>query len=343
MRSRSVMTSRGDVLAADRGPARLAQGHMQHGAILGAIDVLAREHALDAIAQLHEIGQRIQLVQRFLVDALPREIHRQAQRRARKARVAARVLCEQVPGVHGAQARFVGGDFAPDRRQRSGSAGHGSPVEPRDAVDDVLQLFGDQFRIDGQRHRLQGGSSPHAGKPLPHGPGRRSIAADAAAPGSRSPSPLSFRQMLAQRVAIARADHVLVVDMPAAGHRGRACAPGRPAAPWRRRCHRRPHCAGARRSRHPGAAASHSARPPAVHRCGNCRRSASGSTWACRRGPAARSCARPARHPGSRTCRHRQRRPGSWSGRMTGSRCRRNCRPGAPAHPRRRWPGPHPR
>jgi hypothetical protein len=97
---------------------------MQHGAILAAIDVLSREHALDTIAQLHEIGQRVQLVQRFLVDALTREIHRQAHGQAREARVTTRVLREQVPGVHGAQPRLVSGDLAPDRCQGTGSAGH---------------------------------------------------------------------------------------------------------------------------------------------------------------------------------------------------------------------------
>ena len=63
-----------DVLAADRCARRLAQGDMQHGTILGGIDVLAVEHALDAVAQprVSELGQ---LLQRFLVDALAGEIH----------------------------------------------------------------------------------------------------------------------------------------------------------------------------------------------------------------------------------------------------------------------------
>ena len=48
-----------DVLAVDddRRAARCAQRHVQHGAVLGDVDLLAREHGVDALAQAGLLGE----------------------------------------------------------------------------------------------------------------------------------------------------------------------------------------------------------------------------------------------------------------------------------------------
>ena len=62
-------------------------------------------------------------------------------------------------------------------------------------------------------------------------------------------------------------------------------------------------------------------------RSGSCRRSSRGNTSARCRARAGSGASRPARRRSSRTCRRRRTRRGSWSGRTTGSRCRRCRRP----------------
>ncbi len=74
---------------------------MQHCAVLGAINMIAPEHTRDAVLQLHDINQRVQFVQRLLVDALAGEIHPQSQRQARETRRRLESRAKQIPGMRG--------------------------------------------------------------------------------------------------------------------------------------------------------------------------------------------------------------------------------------------------
>ena len=49
MRARSLITVFSDLRAADRCARRLAQRHVQHGAVLGGVDALAAPHGVDAL------------------------------------------------------------------------------------------------------------------------------------------------------------------------------------------------------------------------------------------------------------------------------------------------------
>ena len=59
-----------DAVDTDVGTARRAQRHVQHRAVLGAVDALAGEHGVDALAQAGLVGQRQQQAQRLVGDAL---------------------------------------------------------------------------------------------------------------------------------------------------------------------------------------------------------------------------------------------------------------------------------
>jgi len=48
---------------------------MQHGAILGRIDVYALPHGIDPRAQADRIGQGKELGERDLIEPLAREVH----------------------------------------------------------------------------------------------------------------------------------------------------------------------------------------------------------------------------------------------------------------------------
>ena len=74
--SSTACTSRHDVLAVDhdRGPFRGAQGHVQHGAVLGDVDLLAAEHGVDPRAQTALVGQLQQQLERLVGDAVLRVI-----------------------------------------------------------------------------------------------------------------------------------------------------------------------------------------------------------------------------------------------------------------------------
>ena len=52
----------------DRGAARRAQGHMQHGALLRDVDLVAAEHGVDALAQAGLLGELKQQAQRLVGD-----------------------------------------------------------------------------------------------------------------------------------------------------------------------------------------------------------------------------------------------------------------------------------
>ena len=63
---------RHDVLAVDddRRALRGAQGHVQHGAVFGDVDLVAAEHGVDARAQAGLLGQSKQEPERFVGDAV---------------------------------------------------------------------------------------------------------------------------------------------------------------------------------------------------------------------------------------------------------------------------------
>ena len=120
----------------------------------------------------------------------------------------------------------MGGDLAPDGVRGPGVAGHVLTSSQRStrrtarccrrrivvASGTSSGKIGSATRFRGRRFRMRESR-------LRHGPGRRSTAADAAAPGSRSPSPPVVPPGAARSASrSARANHVLVVDMPAAGH-----------------------------------------------------------------------------------------------------------------------------
>ena len=87
---------RHNVLAVDydRCVARRPQGHMQHGAVFGHIDLLAGEHCVDARAQPGFIGEPNQERERFVGDAILRVVQEYAHCLRRQAFGAIRILGE---------------------------------------------------------------------------------------------------------------------------------------------------------------------------------------------------------------------------------------------------------
>ncbi len=88
---------RHDVLAVhdDRRAARGAQGHVQDGAVLRDVDLLAAEHGVDALAQAGFLGQLQSSVSVFVRDAILRVIEIDADRFGRQALAACRVVGEE--------------------------------------------------------------------------------------------------------------------------------------------------------------------------------------------------------------------------------------------------------
>ena len=76
MRSSTACTCGHDVLAVDhdRRAARRAQRHVQHGALLGDVDLLAPEHRVDAPAQVALVGELQEQLQRLVGDAVLRVV-----------------------------------------------------------------------------------------------------------------------------------------------------------------------------------------------------------------------------------------------------------------------------
>ena len=102
------------------GAARRAQRDVQHGAVLGDVDLLAAEHRVDALAQPRLLRQRQQQAQRLVGDAVLRVVEvdagglerrgaRRAAGRRRRARAGA------------APSAWVHGPAAPSRRQSRSS------------------------------------------------------------------------------------------------------------------------------------------------------------------------------------------------------------------------------
>ena len=68
----------------DGGVPRRAQGDVQHGAILGDVDLVAAEHGVDARAQAGFSGQLHEQLEGFVRDAVLRVIEEQARRLGRQ-------------------------------------------------------------------------------------------------------------------------------------------------------------------------------------------------------------------------------------------------------------------
>ena len=79
----------------DRRAARRAQGHVQNGAPLGDVDLLAREHRVDAPAQSRFLGQREQQAHRVVGDAMLGVVEVESRGLGREGLAAPRVLAEQ--------------------------------------------------------------------------------------------------------------------------------------------------------------------------------------------------------------------------------------------------------
>ena len=95
-----------DVLAVDddRRAARRAQGHVQHGAVFGDVDLVAAEHGVDARAQAGFLGQLHEQPERLVGDAVLRvvEIDARPPRRsgARRAGIVGEELAQmQLPDL----------------------------------------------------------------------------------------------------------------------------------------------------------------------------------------------------------------------------------------------------
>ena len=78
---------------------------MQHGAILGDVDLVAAEHGVDAPAQVGLVGQPAQQRQRLVGDAVLGVVEKDAGRLGGQPLAACRVVREQLCG--GAAARIV--------------------------------------------------------------------------------------------------------------------------------------------------------------------------------------------------------------------------------------------
>ena len=93
-----------DVLAVDddRRAPRRAQRHVQHGAVLGDVDLLAAEHGVDPRAQARLLGQlRRSSRERLVGDAVLRVVEVEAGRLGGQALAALGIVGEELAQVHG--------------------------------------------------------------------------------------------------------------------------------------------------------------------------------------------------------------------------------------------------
>ena len=108
---------RHDVLAIDEDlrVTRRAQGHVQHGAVLGEVDLVAAEHRVDAFAQAAVCGEVHQQLQGLGGEAMLGVIQIQPQRFEREAFAALRVLRKQRPELNVFDLLIVSGQRLPRR------------------------------------------------------------------------------------------------------------------------------------------------------------------------------------------------------------------------------------
>ena len=120
------MDLRHDVLAVDedRGVARRAQRHVQHGALLGDVDLLAAEHGVDALAQARLFGELEQQLQRLVGDAVLRVVEIDADGLDRQALAALGVVGEELAEVQPLDLLVVGLESGPSRTLAQSGDGH---------------------------------------------------------------------------------------------------------------------------------------------------------------------------------------------------------------------------
>ena len=94
---------------------RRPQGHVQHGPVLGDVDVLAREHRFDALAQPCPFGERDQQSHRFGGEPVLGVVEDEVRRLDDHLLASMRVGGEQVTEVHVPQQFEVVGQSVPLR------------------------------------------------------------------------------------------------------------------------------------------------------------------------------------------------------------------------------------
>ena len=102
-----------DAVDLDARPFGSAQRDVEHGAVLGDVDVLAREHRVDAIAQPGPLGEREQQRHRLVGDQVLRVVDVEAVDFEGQAVASVGVAGEQVAQVHGADIGGVGDERVP--------------------------------------------------------------------------------------------------------------------------------------------------------------------------------------------------------------------------------------
>ena len=102
------------------------EGHVEHGAVLGDVDVVAAEHGIDPPAQPAGLGQGQEEADRLVGDAVLRVVEVQPGPFGDEALAPVRVLGEEVPQVAILQLLVV----RPQRRPLRPLASHGSCSPP---------------------------------------------------------------------------------------------------------------------------------------------------------------------------------------------------------------------
>ena len=130
------MDLRDDVLAVDDDPgaARSAQCHVEDGAVLRDVDLLAAEHRVDPLAQARLLGELQEESERLVGDAVLGVVAEESGRLQREALAAARIVRKQLPKVDVPDFSVVFGEGLPggtraereDRGHRAISFGAGA-------------------------------------------------------------------------------------------------------------------------------------------------------------------------------------------------------------------------
>ena len=89
------------------------QRHVQHGAVLGRVDLLSGEHRVDPLPQTACLREPDQQRERLVGDPLLRIVDMQAAGVEHKPFAAAGIVREELPQVRAHLGRSVGGDLLP--------------------------------------------------------------------------------------------------------------------------------------------------------------------------------------------------------------------------------------
>ncbi len=108
----------------DDGPVRaVAEGDVEDGAVLGAVDLLAREHPVAPVEHARLPGQIEEELHRLLGDAVLRVVDEHVGHLEREALEALRVGGEEIAHVHRQHRVAVGGERPPGRGFRQHAHG----------------------------------------------------------------------------------------------------------------------------------------------------------------------------------------------------------------------------